>query len=211
MAHSDTLRLNDLLPTRRSLISRLKRWDDQESWSAFFNVYWKLIYSSAMDLGLTRVEAEEVVQETIISVFKAMPSFRYDPERGSFRSWLLQLTSWRIKDQLRKRNREIMARAILSEAQSAANAIDENATFPALEARWEREWDATLLNAALDRVKKKADPRLFQLFELYVLKEWPVKKIRSFLHVGPASVYVAKHRVGAMLKKQVQYLRTKGY
>ena len=34
---------DELLPTRWTLIERLKNWDDQESWRQFFDTYWKLI------------------------------------------------------------------------------------------------------------------------------------------------------------------------
>ena len=35
---------DELIPTRRSLLSRLKDWDDQDSWKEFFDTYWKLVY-----------------------------------------------------------------------------------------------------------------------------------------------------------------------
>src|SRR6185503_15557951 len=92
----------DLIPTRRSLITRLKCWDDQESWNTFFETYWKLIYRAARSSGLNDAEAQDVVQETVISVCKQMPHFKYDPETGSFKNWLLKLTYWRITDQFRK-------------------------------------------------------------------------------------------------------------
>lgn len=34
----------DSIPTRKSLLGRLKDWEDQESWHVFFDTYWKLIY-----------------------------------------------------------------------------------------------------------------------------------------------------------------------
>jgi len=42
------------LQTRWSLIGRLKDMDDQQSWQAFFDAYWKLIYSVALKAGLKR-------------------------------------------------------------------------------------------------------------------------------------------------------------
>src|SRR5678816_3760113 len=92
----------DLIPTRQSLLERLKSLDDQSSWGDFFETYWKLIYSVARKAGLSDPEAQDVVQETIISVARHMPSFRYDPTLGSFKAWLMQLTRWRIMDELRK-------------------------------------------------------------------------------------------------------------
>ena len=48
------------MPTRRSLLSRLKNREDQESWQDFFDTYWKLVYGVAIKAGLTDQEAQEV-------------------------------------------------------------------------------------------------------------------------------------------------------
>ncbi len=74
-----------MVPTRRALLSRLKCWDDQESWRKFFDTYWKLICSVAAKAGLSEAEADEVVQETVLSVAKSMNGFKYDPAVCSFK------------------------------------------------------------------------------------------------------------------------------
>src|SRR6266571_8826595 len=93
----------DLAPTRHSLLRRLKDCEDQASWQEFFNLYWKLIYGVALKAGLNDAEAQDVVQETIMTVAKNLKNFQVGSERGSFKSWLLQTTRWRIADQFRKR------------------------------------------------------------------------------------------------------------
>ena len=85
--------ITDFIPTRQSLLSRLKDWDDHESWRVFFETYWKLIYNAAIKAGLADAEAQDVVQETVISVMKSMPGFEYDAQHGSFKGWLLRLPS----------------------------------------------------------------------------------------------------------------------
>jgi DNA-directed RNA polymerase specialized sigma24 family protein len=75
------------LPTRRSMIERLKNWDDHDSWREFFDSYWRPIYGVALRYGLTDSEAEEVVQETVLSIAKKMDTFKYDPAVCSFKSW----------------------------------------------------------------------------------------------------------------------------
>src|SRR3954467_10863692 len=94
---------DSFLETRRSLITRLKNWDDQESWREFFQTYWKLIYSVALKSGLTDFEAEDVVQETVLSIAKTMPIYRYDREKCRFKTWLMRMTRMRVIDQFRKR------------------------------------------------------------------------------------------------------------
>ena len=59
---------NEFIPTRRSLLSRLKNWNDQASWQDFFDTYWKLIYSVARQSGLHDAEAQDVLQEVLLVV-----------------------------------------------------------------------------------------------------------------------------------------------
>ena len=92
-----------LAATRRTLLQGLKNWDNQESWRRFFDTYWRLLLCVAMKSGLTEQEAQDAVQETIISVAKTMPTFKYDPSRCSFKTWLWHLLQKRIADQFRKR------------------------------------------------------------------------------------------------------------
>src|SRR5262245_14982763 len=98
--------VDELAPTRQSLLIRLKDWKDEASWKVFFETYCRLIYNAAVKAGLNDSEAQDVVQETVIYVLKKMPNFEYDAAKGSFKSWLLRSTSWRIVDHLRKRQSE---------------------------------------------------------------------------------------------------------
>src|SRR4029079_2682188 len=91
-----------LQATRNSLIERLGNWEDRARWQEFFDTYWRLIYGVARKSGLSDAEAQDVVQDTVISVAKNIT--RYDKKAGSFKSCLLQLTRWRIIDQVRKRS-----------------------------------------------------------------------------------------------------------
>jgi hypothetical protein len=85
---------DELIPTRASLINRLKDWQDQTSWQEFFDTYWKLVYGVARKAGLTDAESQDVVQITLTAVAKHMPTFQYDRAIGSFKAWLLIKTRW---------------------------------------------------------------------------------------------------------------------
>src|SRR5258707_1162151 len=144
----------ELLPTRQSLLSRLKDRKDENSWKVFFDTYWKFIYNVGIKSGLSQHEAQDVVQETVISVIKAMPSFSYDPANGSFKQWLLQLTSWRVRDQLRRRpadfqregerkqNRETRTSSRTDTIHRVADPVSL-----ASEESWDKEWEENLMEA----------------------------------------------------------------
>ncbi|HWX20673.1 MAG TPA: sigma-70 family RNA polymerase sigma factor [Candidatus Binatia bacterium] len=206
--------LRELIPTRQSLLIRLKDWNDNKSWREFFETYWKLIYRTGIKAGLTDEEAQDVVQETMISVFKAMPGFHYSRSEGSFKGWLLQLTSWRIRDQLRKKDPEMVPEDALrcsSGSEDGEGDTVEGVIDPAslhAETSWDADWEENLMEAAIARVKRKVDPKAYQMFDLAVFKDWPVSRIAQSLNVGPAEVYMARHRISKRIKKEVKLLQT---
>jgi RNA polymerase sigma factor (sigma-70 family) len=196
-----------LLATRRSLVERLADWRDRKRWQEFFDTYWKLIYSAARKSGLHDAEAQEVVQETVITVAKKIENLKYDPAIGSFKGWLLQITRWRIADQFRKRE-PAEAGLSLSVDDDATATIERvpDSRIVDLEALWEKEWQENLFEAAIARVKKKVDPKQFQVFDCYVRKEWPAQKVAEHLRVSVGQVYLARHRISALIKKETKHL-----
>ena len=196
-----------LIATRRSLIERLADWGDQVRWQEFFDTYWKLIHSAARKSGLTDAEAQEVVQETVITVAKNIDKLKYDPAIGSFKGWLLQITRWRIADQFRKREPGNAKRPRSTDDRLTAT-IERvpDSRIVDLDAVWESSWKENLFEAAVARVKKKIEPKQFQIFDCYVRKEWSAQKVAERLGVNVGQVYLARHRVGALLKKEIKAL-----
>lgn len=202
---------SEFIPTRRSLLSRLKDWDNQDSWREFFNTYWRLIYDFAAKAGLDDADAQDVVQETVISVAKQMQGFKYDPACGSFKAWLMQITRRRIADRLRKRYRSGDIGVLKVDDSSAAALLDElpDASSSALENLWEEEWRRHMADAAMERVKRLVSPEQFQMFEFSVLQRWPAGQVAEALGVTTIQVYMARHRVGKLVKKEIQRLEEK--
>jgi RNA polymerase sigma factor (sigma-70 family) len=202
-------RTQSSLATRRSLLSRLKQSNAQESWREFFDTYWRLIYMTALNAGLTDSEAQEVVQETVLTVVRKIKSFRYDPAVGSFKGWLLTTVRWRIADQFRKRPQQIRTPSSRPMTETSGTATLERVADPAaidLDAVWEKEWQRTLFSLALSRVKRQANARHYQMFDLYAVKCWSVDKVAQTLGVSTGQVRLAKHRITALMRREVARL-----
>ena len=209
--YNSSMKSGGLGATRRSLVERLADWGDQVRWQEFFDTYSKLIYSAARQSGLTDTEAQEVVQETIITVAKSIDKLKYDPAIGSFKGWLLQITRWRIADQFRKREPGNVKRPRSPDDRATATIERVSDSHVAdLDAVWEAEWKENLVEAAITRVKKQVEPKQFQIFDCYVRKEWPAQKVAERLRVNVGQVYLARHRVGALLKKEIRALEKTG-
>ncbi len=200
--------LDELIPTRATLIHRLKNWQDQSSWQDFFDTYWRLIFTVAIQAGLTEVEAQDVVQETMVSVARHMPSFTYNRVQGSFKSWLLNMTRWRIRDQFRRRESLAERRRFSEETATGTRTVDKVAdpSTEDLDALWDAQWEKNLLDAAITKVKRSVDPQKYQIFDLYVKKEWSAEKVAGAFGINVSQVYLVKHRISEMIKEEFKRL-----
>lgn len=194
--------------TRKSLIARLDNWEDQRTWDEFYQTYWRLIYAVAIKAGLRSDEAFDCVQETILSIAKQSKKQLYDPEQGSFKTWLMNMTRWRINDQFRKRKKDtaMLEGEWADDRKTAVIDRVEDPNGDVLERLWDVEWKQGIADAALSRVKAQVSPKQYQIFDYYVIRQWDADKVQKKLNVSMAQVYLAKHRVGAVLKKELAKL-----
>lgn len=211
------------LATRPSLLARLADWSQQTAWREFDHDYAPLLRNVARKAGLSDAEADEVVQETLIAVAKKIGEFKHAGRRGSFRAWLYQQARWRVADQFRMSARanshpdasqsppsdaggagseeeggEATAADSFPHGAGGAPAIE---TDPAFERLWAGEWEEHLRLVALARVKRQVSARQFQLFDLHVLQGMSVRDAAQAAGASVAAVYMAKSRVGRLLKK----------
>jgi RNA polymerase sigma factor (sigma-70 family) len=201
---------DSLYATRRSLLSRVKNPEDQESWKVFFDTYSRLVYSVAAKAGMSHTEAEEVVQETFIALMKAMPNFKYDPAIGSFKSWLIHTTQFKIADQFRKRKRRQNVNGPSTHEEGRTATIERIPDPKSLDVGsiFEDEWRERIFELAVERVKEQVPASQFQIFDLYVIKKWPVRKVATTLGINSGRVYLAKHRLTQLVKREVKALES---
>ena len=205
------------LQTRSSLIKRLKAGDDTQSWEDFYRTYGGLIRFFAEKAGLRADEAEEVVQETAVGVARRLPEFTYDPKVCRFKTWLLNLARWRIQDQIRRRrsNERLVGRASASMAEPPVRSADDTAqtatveripdpSVPEFGAEWDAAWERNLFAQALEAVRGRTDARQFQIFDLYVTKNWPPEDVARTLGISVARVYLTKHRISEAIAKETR-------
>lgn len=198
------------LLTRPSLLYRVRNQSDGASWEEFHRLYRRLIYGRARRAGLSHPDAEEVAQDVFKRVAETIQDFEHDPDRGSFRGWLMKLTHWRITDKFQSLQKlAVQNSSPRSDRTSGAGTatIDQVPAPADEEDAWDREWQEHLLAAAIDRVSRRVKPRHFQVFELFVRQNWPALKVSRQLGINPAAIYMISHRLQKQLKGEVQKLQ----
>lgn len=199
---------DELIPTRATLLERMKDPLDGTSWQDFFDTYWKLLFSVARKAGLSETEAQDAVQEVMIAVSKEMPDFKYDPARGSFKSWLCIKTRWKVIEQLRRRGPLVREVTLSHEEATSVNPVaalpDPVSLVP--DRVWEDEWRENLYVAARTKVTSRLDPEKSQIFDFNVTQGRKAEEVAEIFNVPVERVYMIKHRVAELIEKEVRRL-----
>lgn len=125
-------------------------------------------------------------------------------------SFQLQLiVRWRVADHLRRRRLPVAEHGATDDETSRTPTVERIAAPEAetVDQVWEEEWAQNLADAAIERVKQRVRPKQFQMFDLSVLKQWPVGQVARSVNANIAQVYLAKHRVTFLIKQETAKLR----
>jgi RNA polymerase sigma factor (sigma-70 family) len=200
----------DFSRTRRSLLTRLKNWDDRSGWQEFMDKYGRFIFGMARKQGFSIEEAEDVVQDVLVSVAKKMPEFRYQGDKGSFKAWLVMIVKSRVIDHLRKKYRRLPA-AGYAGGEPDGTRIEERVAQQedalSHESVWAAEWESHVLETALARVKERLPAKHFLAFRMCTQQQKSPAEVAKALGISLPMIYVIRHRAGRMVAKEIELLR----
>lgn len=190
--------------TRVSLLARLKGGRDDGAWGEFVQLYAPVIYGFARKRGLQDSDAADLMQEVLRSVARNAEKMEYDPKRGTFRGWLYTVTRNKIYNFLNgQRNRP---RAVGdSAAQERLDSVPDPNAEP--DGDWELEYRRRLSARAMEAVKDEFQPNTWKAFWGTAVEGRSAQEVGEELRMTPGAIYVAKSRVLARLREEVQRLQ----
>ena len=192
--------------TRLSLLERLRDSGDSDAWAVFYRHYSPLICSFTRKRGCSEQLSNDILQESMVTLMRALPRFQYDPKKGKFRSFLLKIVHNNMVNAFR---REQKYSTVEIEEGPLQRAAQENPITPHddLEAAWDQEWEKHLLSLALERVRDRLNERTWRGFKMYVLENQSVEKVCKELGLNANALYQHRNRVIRMLKEEVRMVR----
>ena len=195
--------MKDGLPTRESLLQRVCRAPDDESWEEFLPYYREYLYGMARKTGLSHEDAEEVVQNVCVSILNALPQFEYDKNRGRFRSWLAAIVAKEARMLFRKRK---AALARLDAHRQEAERAYLSKCDPDIPGRIaEQEWRNYVTRLAWDKVRPHFSLHYLEAFEM-LSKGMRAADVASRLGLNRSSVYVYRKRIEDRLREEIMRL-----
>jgi RNA polymerase sigma-70 factor (ECF subfamily) len=145
------------------------------------------------------------MQEVLRSVAAHAGKLEYNPARGSFRGWLYTITRNKIYTFLERRRHREQATGDSTTREALQNTPNQDSE---LEANWEQEYQRQLASRAMDRVRSEFQANTWQAFWLTAVEGVSAQEAGRQLNLSPGAVYVAKSRVLARLREEVQRLGT---
>lgn len=193
--------------TRVSLLARIRDPRDGVAWTEFVDLYGPLVYDHGRRRGLQDADAADLMQDVLRAVATAAGRFTYDPTKGAFRSWLFTVTRRKLLDAVTRRHpgdrgtgdTDVLRRLEQTETREEEERDD-----------WDQSFRQRLLDWAAERVRGEFRPATWQAFWLCAVEGRTPREASATLGMSVGSVYVAKCRVLARLREEIERARREG-
>ncbi len=182
--------------TRSSVLKAVADTENEAAWNRFFDLYAGFVYSIARSKGLKPEDADDIVQIVFADLARTMPTFRYDREKGRFRSYLAGLVSWRVMDRRRSVKRDAELKADFMEEVRSAGADGDDAFA-------EREWQAAAMEEALRRMKPDVRPEHYAAFVASAVEGQDTETVSKLYGITSANLYQIRARLTEKLREMV--------
>lgn len=183
--------------THATLLARVAAGTDAAAWQEFCNRYATLIQGFAQRQGLQEADCDEVVQESLLALAKAMPNFEYDRSKGKFRSYLKTIVLHEIFRRSRQKHGEVLLGEVDDEvAQAAADSEIERV--------WEAQWRQYHIRQAMSVIEMEYNEKDRAAFEAYAVAGREAAEVAAELALSVDQVYQAKSRIMKRLSQIIQ-------
>ena len=179
---------------------------EEYEWSKFYDRYAGIVYNFARKLGCSPEMAEDVLQDSMTTLWRILPKFQYNPKRGKFRSFLFKITESKIRDTYR-RNKRFIPVSSNGDYLSVDKNCEEEIRKEEMEHHWDRAFEENILNKAIAIVQSKVKPATFKSFIKVFIENREVKEVAKNLKIPPNRVSQHKHTVCKLIIQEAKRLR----
>jgi RNA polymerase sigma factor (sigma-70 family) len=189
--------------TRASLLVQLRDGANHAAWQEFAKLYGPVIYGFARKRGLQDADAADLMQDVMRSVSNAIARLDYDRNQGTFRGWLFTITRNKVFNFFSARrlrpqgSGDTTTNRLLDTQPDTSDGADA----------WELEYQRRLATLAMERVKSEFQENSWRAFWLTAVEGVAVADVAQQVGISPGAIYVAKSRVLARLKEEVEAMR----
>jgi RNA polymerase sigma-70 factor (ECF subfamily) len=189
---------SDPLLTSRSLLQRARE-RDEEAWRELVNIYAPLVYFWCRRMNIAEQDIPDLVQDVFRTVVTGLETFRKERPGDTFRGWLRTVTRTKAIDGVRRAKRF----PLVTGGSEAHYQWEHVAATDDEDSDEEEIAEKALFLRALETVRPKFDPQIWQAFWRIVVDGCSANEVAEELGMKPGTVRVAKCRVLQKLRQQL--------
>ena len=191
--------MNPAPDTRASLLIRVRDPADQAAWHEFVEIYRPVILRLAQQKGMQDADAEDVAQQVLVAVSKAVEQREHDPKRAKFRTWLHRVAHNAILNALTRgrRDRGSGDSALLAVLNGQESHSGPDSDLLRLEYRRE------VFRWAARQVREEFQQATWDAFWMTAVEGRPVEAAAEELGKNPGAIYAARSRVMQRIQQKV--------
>lgn len=162
-------------------------------------IYAPLLKRWLRQYEIQQSDADDLVQDVLAAVVTDLPKFQHNQRNGAFRSWLRCILVNRVRNHWRSRK----YRPIATGATNLGERLDQlECDGSEMSWIWDREHDEFVLNRLMEAARPRFDARTWQAFHRQVIDGERPDAVARELGMTLGSVYMAKSRVLAALRRE---------
>lgn len=189
--------------TSVSLLQLARVEPDSDAWRRLADIYSPLLHASLKRYDLQAADAEDLVQEVLLTVSRELPMFEHSGRTGAFRSWLRAILVHRLRDFWRSRNYRPAATGGSTWIEQIDQLADESSNASR---EWNLEHDRHVMSKLLEQVRPRFEAKTWEAFHRQMFDGQRADAVAAELGMPLNSVYVARSRVLSTLRREADRL-----
>lgn len=194
--------------TRISLILRLAKPNDLLAWQEFTEIYAPAIYRIAKRRGMQSADAEDIAQETLFAVARAIERFEPDRGKAKFRTWLTRIARNIIADFCTSKLKRPLTQ-VVSDSWTPLSCSKNGTPEEAIEMEFAMEYRSALFQLAARRIQSRVTSITWRAFHDTAIEMRQAETVAKEIGMSLGNLYVARCRVLKLLREEVQELERK--
>lgn len=193
--------------TSPSLLLRIRDFGDTGAWQEFVDLYSPIVRSYCLQRQLQPSDTDDIVQDVMAMVSRAITKFEYDRSKGKFRSWLGTIAANRIRNHLSQqsiRRSRSYDEEINFDGDSGDTATGECYTDP--DTAWVELFSERVFKYACTRIRPELSDIQWRCFEATWMHDQHAATVAKELQLPIHQIYVNKSRVLKKLEAEIRLL-----
>ncbi|MCA9135948.1 MAG: sigma-70 family RNA polymerase sigma factor [Planctomycetales bacterium] len=187
--------------TRPSLLLRIRDREDRQAWNEFATLYRPVVCQMARHSGMQAADADDLAQQVLMAISRAIEGFDPDSGQARFRTWLKTIARRAIINAI--------TRGTPDQAVGGSDVMDLLHQQPAINDHTETlmlQYRREIFLVAASQIRCEFEDGTWQAFWNSVVLGQRIDDVADSLNRTRGSIYTARSRVMKRLKDKVQEL-----